>query len=132
MDRKEKKTVGLIIVFLIMSLPVGLLIHGRSVLGVSAPILRGWSGMPIASSVENSTSPTLSRVFSGEHASLMEITIVNKILPTYNTLRVSFSGSCGEPVSVFPYSDVYLDRSIQIAKYYGIWLVIDFQGNSVL
>ncbi len=111
----------------------------------TAPILKGWGGVGVAESDQNSTgcpsackAPS-SAVFSGERASNMEQAFANLTSKGLNAERVLFYNHYANKtlnqimvnhgVSVFNYTDSRLNRTFSLAQHFGIWLVLNEHEN---
>jgi len=98
----------------------------------SVPTLVGWGGVRMDESVAN-TGGTSSAVFPGEYASDMELLLILMKSKGYNTVRVDFDPYCTDKQD-FNYMSVYsqtnAQRAVDIAKYYGFWIILDYHGYS--
>ena len=102
-----------------------------------APLLGGWGGTRLKDTSQNLTGP-LSLVFPGEKASNFEQIAFKQVQRGYNTIRASFAPYCsvwyGLNVNASPqdfmgnYSSVQLARSLKIAEYFSMWIVVDYHG----
>ncbi|HYU55085.1 MAG TPA: PKD domain-containing protein [Candidatus Dormibacteraeota bacterium] len=105
----------------------------------SVPVLIGWGGIRLdEASVNGINQPstiTSSAVFPGESATSMELLLVQLRARGYNTVRVDFDPYCTDQTDqnyMSAYNATNLQRAIQIAQYYGFWIVIDYHGNTDL
>jgi len=71
--------------------------------------------------VANLSNPT-SQVFIGENASNMEMLMQRMTSLGYGIIRIQWDGSCASG-SDGPYSDTNLQRAIQLAQHYNMWIV---------
>jgi PKD repeat protein len=96
------------------------------------PTLIGWGGIRMDESVAGSGG-TPSAVFPGESASNMELLLIELKAKGYNAVRVDFDPYCTDTVD-FNYMSVYsqtnAQRAVEIAKYYGFWIILDYHGYS--
>ena len=105
----------------------------------SVPVLIGWGGIRLdEASVNGINQPstiTSSAVFPGESATSMELLLIELKSLSYNTVRVDFDPYCTDQTDqnyMSAYNATNLQRAIQIAQYYGFWIVIDYHGNTDL
>jgi phosphatidylinositol-3-phosphatase len=98
----------------------------------AVPELIGWGGVRMDESVAG-TSGQMSAVFPGEYASNMELLLIELKAKGYNTVRVDFDPYCTDTVD-FNYMSVYsqtnAQRAVEIAQYYGFWIILDYHGYS--
>ena len=103
------------------------------------PILGGWGGTRLKDTSHNLTGPA-SLVFPGERASNFEQIALEQVQSGYNTIRASFAPYCsvryGLNSNASPqdfmgnYSAAQLARGLKIAKYFNMWIVVDYHGYS--
>jgi len=103
------------------------------------PILGGWGGTRLKDTSQNLTGPA-SLVFPGERASNFEQIALEQVQSGYNTIRASFAPYCsvryGLNSNASPqdfmgnYSAAQLARSLKIAEYFNMWIVVDYHGYS--
>ena len=103
------------------------------------PILGGWGGTRLKDTSQNLTGPA-SLVFPGERASNFEQIALEQVKSGYNTIRASFAPYCsvryGLNSNASPqdfmgnYSAAQLARSLKIAEYFNMWIVVDYHGYS--
>src|SRR5438034_2620118 len=105
----------------------------------SVPVLIGWGGIRLdEASVNGINQPstiTPSAVFPGESATSMELLLVELRARGYNTVRVDFDPYCTDQTDqnyMSAYDATNLQRAIQIAQYYGFWIIIDYHGYTDL
>jgi PKD repeat protein len=101
----------------------------------NVPALIGWGGIrldeaAVGGGVYTLTNPPASQVFQGEPATDMELVLSQMRVMGYNTVRVDFDPACTGTQSMSTYSATNLQRAIQIAQYFGFWIVIDYHGFS--
>jgi len=101
----------------------------------SVPVLIGWGGVRLdEASVNGINQPgttTSSAVFPGESATSMELLLIELKSLSYNTVRVDFDPYCTDKTDqnyMSAYNATNLQRAIQIAQYYGFWIIIDYHG----
>ncbi len=93
--------------------------------------LSGWGGVQLqeAGQLCPVTGSPNSSVFPGECASSMELHMAKFRSLGYNTIRVDFVNQCNSPLQEMgPYSATNLERAIRLAKFYGLWIIIDWHG----
>ena len=124
----------LLVLVTLSTLVLAVPIHPARAAG-SPPLLKGWGGVGIAESDQNSTAPS-STVFPGEHASNMEQAFANLTRKGLNAERVLFYNPLtanktmvGKGVKSFNYTDARLGRTLSIAQHFGIWLVLNEHQN---
>ena len=103
--------------------------------GSTVPVLIGWGGIrldeaAVGGGINTPSNPPASKVFSGESASNMELVRIEMKSMGYNTVRVDFDPYCTSSQYMSAYSATNLQRAIQIAKYYGFWIIVDYHGYS--
>ena len=105
----------------------------------SVPVLIGWGGIRLdEASVNGINQPgntTSSAVFPGESATSMEFLLIELKSLGYNMVRVDFDPYCTDQTDqnyMSAYNATNLQRAIQIARYYGFWIVIDYHGYTDL
>ena len=101
----------------------------------TVPQLVGWGGIrldeaAVGGGVHLPNAPPASLVFQGESATNMELIVIQMKAMGYNTVRVDFDPSCTGSQYMSAYSATNLQRAIQIAQYFGFWIVIDYHGYS--
>ncbi|HEX4919326.1 MAG TPA: PKD domain-containing protein, partial [Candidatus Bathyarchaeia archaeon] len=104
----------------------------------TVPVLIGWGGIrldeaAVGGGINTPSNPPASLVFPGEKATNMELILIEMKAMGYNTVRVDFDPYCTDQ-SDFQYMSAYsatnLQRAIQIAQYFGFWIVVDYHGYS--
>jgi PKD repeat protein len=103
--------------------------------GSTVPVLVGWGGIrldeaAVGGGVNQPTNPPPSAVFRGEPATNMELALIEMKAMGYNTVRVDFDPACTASQYMSAYSATNLQRAIQIAQYYGFWIIVDYHGYS--
>ncbi|MBO0888852.1 cellulase family glycosylhydrolase, partial [Candidatus Bathyarchaeota archaeon] len=109
-----------------------LTVQPRSTGNNTVPVLVGWGGVRMDESVAG-TGGTPSAVFSGESASNMELLLIELKTKGYNAVRVNFDPYCTDTVDfndMSIYSQSNAQRAVDIAKYYGFWIILDYHGYS--
>jgi len=130
-----------IILLIALSTLIAVIPLNRAHATQTAPLLKGWGGVGVAESDQNSTGcPSSckappSAVFSGERASNMEQAFTNLTSKGLNAERVLFYNHYANKtlnqimvnhgVSVFNYTDSRLSRTFSIAQHFSIWLVLN-------
>ena len=102
----------------------------------SAPVLGGWGGARLVDTGQNLTAPA-SLVFSSEKQSNFEQIALRQVQLGYNAIRASFAPYCSVLYGLnhaVPqdfmgnYSAIQLARSITVAQYFNLWIVVDYHG----
>jgi phosphatidylinositol-3-phosphatase len=103
----------------------------------SWPHLLGWGGARLdeaavgAGGVNANHSTQASAVFVGETVTNMELLMIREKQLGYNTVRVSFDPTCSDNTDVnymSAWSAANFQRVISLAKYYNMWIVLDYHG----
>ena len=105
----------------------------------SVPVLIGWGGVRLdEASLDGVNGPSTtisSAVFPREPATSMELLLVELKSLGYNTVRVDFDPFCTDWTDqnyMSFYNATNLQRAIQIAQFYGFWIIVDYHGYSDL
>jgi PKD repeat protein len=101
----------------------------------TVPVLIGWGGIrldeaAVGGGVNQPSNPPASLVFPGEKATNMELILIEMKAMGYNTVRVDFDPYCTGSQYMSTYSATNIQRAIQIAQYFGFWIIIDYHGYS--
>ena len=103
----------------------------QQILSTEPIALSGWGGVRLEEAGQLcpvSGSPN-SSVFPGECASSMELHMAKFRSLGYNIIRVDFMNQCNSPLQEMgPYSATNLDRAIKLAKFHGLWIIVDWHG----
>jgi len=94
------------------------------------PYLRGWGGIRISES-SVPVGSTASTVFSGETASVAEVTMRRLVAEGYNGVRLYFESPITQGAradSAWKWDPIWFSRSLDIAIALDLWAVVDFHG----
>ena len=111
-----------------------LAVHPQASLSLKTPpVVIGWSGSRLLESNVFHQSNSASEVFPTENASDMEMQARLVVQKGSNAYRASFAPYCTDPKGFFgTYNASQLHRSIEIAAYYGLWIIVDYHGYNDL
>ncbi len=127
----RRETMGLMVIVIIILIVGGvyitvyrLKIIQLAVTSFGSPLIYGWGGILATGAVHITSGSPLSQVFSGEIASNTEVTFKEMVNRHYNGARVAIIDPGNRPDSGTYNSNAW-HRTLQLAKYYNLWVIGD-------